>query len=312
MPSKQQIAAPPVDPGSIPDPNAAPWDEKLKLTESNLKQWLLGEFNKQRGALEEVKKRMREEGISDQLIAHSIRYETSSEEHVRKETLKLVINPKTGKFWDITTLQNAGKLSNAEIQGIRAEHGRDPPYYYVTGIRRVLDDLQNPPREYLTYSIIFEGICVGKREGVINPEANMKINESTTIGYHVVPRITWETIKDSDGEEKRVATFDSLRTPIIDNANTRVYEIEWDKKIVEALLKYTKNGAVLPGLGITRLSDNKHYAASSLEEFMTDDLPGLIKSRETPKPTYTFNIAPERLAKYLQMEEAAKEEHQYQ
>jgi hypothetical protein len=66
MPSAKQIAAPPVDPGSIPDPNAASWDEKLKLTESNLKNWLLGEFNKQRGALEEVKKRMREEGISEE------------------------------------------------------------------------------------------------------------------------------------------------------------------------------------------------------------------------------------------------------
>jgi hypothetical protein len=173
------------------------WNDKLKLTESNLRHWLLGGWEKQRQILKEIGKRVEDEGVSKELIQRCLYYETLSEEKAKRETLKLVTNPKTGKLWDIPTLQNAGKLSDSEIEGIIAEHGgREPPYYHVTSIRRVLDDRTNPPKEYLVYTILFEGLCVGKREGHINPEANMRINESAIIGYHLMPKISWDNVKD--------------------------------------------------------------------------------------------------------------------
>jgi hypothetical protein len=311
MPSHKQQPSVTATADSIPDKTEQTWDEKLELTESNLRHWLLGPVERQRQILNEVKQRMRNEGVSDELIARCIHYESLPSENRKRETLKLVTNSKTGRLHDTFTLQQAGRLSDAEIEGIRTEHnGLLPPYYYVTNIRRVLDDRQNS-REYLVYSLLFEGISAGgKREGHINAEANMRINDSAIVGYHLVPRITWETIKDKDGEEKRVATFDSIRTPIIDDASTRVYEIPFSKEAVEALMKHTRNGQV--ALGIDHLSKNKHYAIKDVNEFLTDDLPALIERYEKPPATYNFNVQPEKLATYLQLDEAAKQEHQYQ
>jgi hypothetical protein len=84
---------------------------------------------------------MEDEGVSKGLIARSIYYETSTLENSFKETLKLVTNPKTGN-WTCETLQNAGRLSDAEIEGIKVEYkGLLPPYYYIPQIRlsRVID-----------------------------------------------------------------------------------------------------------------------------------------------------------------------------
>ncbi len=312
--SKQVVTQPPADPGSIPDKTES-WDDRFELNESNLRNWLLGPFERQRQILNEAKQRMRNEGVSDDLIARSIRYESLPEEDRKKETLKLVINPKSGKLWDIPTLQNAGKLSDAEIEGIKTEHdGREPPYYYVTNIRRVFDDRQNPPKEYLVYYLLFEGICIGKRDGVINPDTNMRINDSATIGYHLVPRITWETIKGKDGEEKRVATFDSTRTPILNTASSRIYEIPFSKEAVQALIKHTQNGQVV--LGIDVLSKDKHYGVKDLNEFLTetDDLPALIDRLDKPKPTneYNFNINPDQLASFMKYQAEHSQEHHYQ
>ncbi len=314
--SKQVVTQPPTDPGSIPDKTES-WDDKFELTESNLRNWLLGPFERQRQILEEAKQRMRYEGVSEDLIARSIRYTTLPEEDRKRETLSLTINSKTGKLWDIPTLQNAGKLSNAEIQGIQTEHNNlSPPYYFVTSARRVVDDRQNPAKDYLVYSLQFEGICVGKRDGVINPEPNMRINDSATVGYHLVPRITWETIKDKDGEEKRVATFDSTRTPILNTASSRVHEIPFSMEAVEALLKHTNNGQI--SLGIDVLSKDKHYGVKDLNEFLieTDKLPVLIDRLDKPRPTneYNFNLSAQDLADFKRYQ-LAKEQHgeqQYQ
>jgi hypothetical protein len=310
MPSHKQ--QPPIDPGSIPEKTET-WDDKFELTESNLRSWLLGPFERQRAILNEVKQRMRDEGISEELIARSIHYESLPVENRKKETIKLVTNSKTGKLWDIPTLQNAGKLSDVEVEGIRTEHnGLLPPYYYMTNIRRVLDDRQNLPKEYLVYSLLFEGICIGKRDGHINPEPNLRINDSATVGYHLVPRITWETVKDKDGEEKGVATFDSTRTPIIDDVSTRVYELQWDKSLIEVLLKHTQNGQV--ALGIDHLSKSKHYGVKDINDFLSDNIAEVIDRYEKPKPTneYNFNINPDQLASFMKYQAEHNTDPQYQ
>jgi hypothetical protein len=308
MSSKHQTATTPaVD--SIPDKDKTEsLDSKFELTESNLRSWLLGPFDRQRAVLKEAAKRMEDEGISNKLISRCLRYETTGLENHYKETLKLVINPKTQKFWDIPTLQNAGKLSDTEIEGIRAEHnGREPPFYYVSNIRRVLDDRQNPHKEYLTFNILFEGLCVGKREGHMNPEPNMRINVGTTIGYHLLPKLSWDNIKDEDGEEKRVTMFDSNR-PVVDLGNNRIYEIGFSKEIVAALMKHTRDGQV--AFGIDQLSKDKHYGINSIEEFLADDLQALVEQLNAPKPT--INIDSRGLYNYLKADQASKEKHQYQ
>jgi hypothetical protein len=233
---------------------------------------------------------MLDEGVSSELAARCLYYESNPEENVKRETLKLVTNSKSNKLWDIPTLENAGKVSLAEIEGIRAEHGgREPPYYYVTNIRRVFDDRTTPVKEYLVYNIHFEGISVGKREWTMNPEPNMRITESALIGYHLLPRITWDMLKDRDGEQKRVGVFSGR---IIDDASTRVYEIPFSREIVEALLKHTKDGQV--AFQIDHLSKDKHYGVATLEEFLTDDLPSWIEQNNTAKPTYRFDVDPKK------------------
>jgi hypothetical protein len=53
---------------------------------------------------------MKEEGVSDQLISSIIRYEPGCSEHHIKETLKLIINPKTGKFWGYSDITECRKV----------------------------------------------------------------------------------------------------------------------------------------------------------------------------------------------------------
>jgi hypothetical protein len=63
-------------------------------------------------------------------------------------------------------------------------------------------------------------------------------------------------------------------------------------------------------LGIHR--GNKHYGVKDLNDFIADDINAVIERYEKPAPTYTFNVQPEKLATYLQLDEAAKQEQQYQ
>jgi hypothetical protein len=160
----------------------------------------------------------------------------------------------------------AGRLSNGEIESIKLEHGgKEPPYYYVTNIRRIYDDRVNPPKEYITFNIMFEGLCVGKRDGVVNAEPNMRINASSTIGYHILPRIRWENLKDEDGEEKCVALYSSINNPIIDGISNRVYELPFSKELVEELMKHTKDRAV--GLGITQTKSKNTMESQTYKNF---------------------------------------------
>jgi hypothetical protein len=315
MPSVKQQQVPPVnpDPSSIPEKVnvESSWDDKFQLTESNLLSWLLGPYDKQRQMISEARKRMQDDGVSDKLIARCLgSYDTSTLENHFRETLKLVTNPKTQKLWDTFTLSQAGKISNAEIESVRAEHqGQEPPYYYITGIRRIHDNRGNPPKDYLTADFIFEGLCVGKREGHVNPEPNMKINTAATIGYRVPLRFTNESIRDEDGEEKRVVM---LNSHIIDDIYTRIYEIPFSKEVFDAMMKHTKNGEV--SLTITDLKNSKHYTAKNVEEFLTDDVTALIEGYIKPKPTnqYNFNINPDQLAAFMKYQAEHGTDPQYQ
>src|SRR5215212_4704004 len=84
---------------------------------------------------------MKDEDVPELLIAQSLFYEESILEHRFKEILNLVINPKSGKFWDVDTLRQAGKLSDTDIDYIKVEHnGHVPPYYHIGSIYRLMDD----------------------------------------------------------------------------------------------------------------------------------------------------------------------------
>ena len=72
----------------------------------------------------------------------------------------------------------------------------------------------------------------------------MRINESAQIGYHLIPKISWDTLKDKDGEENRVAVFNG---GIIDDATSRSYEISFSREAIEASLRHTKDGQVRLG-----------------------------------------------------------------
>jgi hypothetical protein len=123
--------------------------------------WVLGPYEKQKQVINDAKKKVKEtEGESNKmlndLLEQTLYYDESVMERRLKEILSLVINPRTGKFWDISTLQHAGKLSDAEAGYIRAQHqGREPPFYYIYQIQRKRDDQH---KEWLIANIMFEGI----------------------------------------------------------------------------------------------------------------------------------------------------------
>jgi hypothetical protein len=300
MPAAKQQITPPTSAPEIPDLD-------LNLTPENLRRWLLNNSIRQHETLEETRKRMKEDGVSDKLAARCVYSEPTTWERHVKETLKLVTNSKTGKFHDISTLQSAGKLSDAEVESILAEHGgQSPPYYYISYIRRVVDNRVTPHKEWITANFLFEGLCVGKRAGHVNPEKNMKINIGGTIDYHNSVSLNWDTVKDEDGEEKRIATFNE-RASNTDDISTRIYEIPWSRQVFEAMMKHTKDGNV--ALGITDVKNNRH-CGSNLDEFLTDDIIPLIERYSKPKPTneYNFNLDPKDLADFMKFQNAKKEQ----
>lgn len=262
------------------------WDKFFDLTEEGLRSWLFGPFEKQRAPIYEAKERMREQGISDSLINNALHWETGAEERRYKTVLKLVTNSKTGKFWTTDALQLTGQLSDAEIESIRAEHkDRLPPYYYIYSIFRWYDNRSTPTKakSYIGCNFMFEGLCVGKPEGVVNAEPNLKINTSGTIGHYSPVQLRWDVLRDTDGEDKRVATYNGI--PPQDN-NLRVYEIPYSREVYEAMIKHTLDGRA--ALHIIDLSKNRVYTPRNEEEFLAPDneLPKIIESYNTPQPTF--------------------------
>jgi len=292
MPSNKLVAT---ETPKIPD---------FSLSESNLRNWLLNNSIRQHETLEETRKRMIQDGVSEKLAARCIYSEpTLSEKHV-KETLKLCVNSKTGKFNDIPTLQNAGQLSEAEVESIKMEHnGQNPPYYYCTGIRRIYDNRITPHKEWITANFLFNGIAVGKREGTLTAEKNMKINISGTIGYHTAVSLNWDTVIDVDGEEKRVATFNE-RASNNDDMSNRIYEIPWSKQVFAEMMKHTRDGNV--ALGISTIRENKHYSCKEVSDILSDNIAEVIDQYSKPKPTMSFDTRD--LHDFLKAKEKSQEQ----
>jgi len=241
---------------------------------------------------------MRDEGISDKLISNSTYFEETVQERVNKEMLKLVTD-RNGKFHSIPKLLETGRITEAEADSIRAFHnGLEPPYYYITQMHRIYDNRTNPPKQYLTYDILFEGLALAKRQNVVNPEPNLRINTSATLGYHNPAQIGWNTVNDENGNEQRVATFNYMYG-MQDNPQSRVYEFLYSRELVEEMLKHTKDGQA--GLVISKLREQKHYGVRDVQEFLTDDIEALLEKFEkppAPSTTNIYNLSPEKEAEY--------------
>jgi hypothetical protein len=212
--------------------------------------------------------------------------------------LKLVISSKTGKFHTIEEQTTAGQLSEAEADGILLEHDqRAPPYYLITSITRVYDNRTATPREFITANFIFEGIRVGNLPNVVRGDNNRRINISGSIGYHYLAKLGSETVKDKRGEEWRIATFNNR---IAETIQSRVFDVPWSKEAFDAFYKRSKDG--MASLTVLDVRNEKSYGVRTVDEFLTDDIAGLIKRyNEPPKsaPTYNFNVSNDQLKDIL-------------
>ena len=122
-------------------------EDPFELTIDNLNKWLLDPYKKQRQVLEDAKKKVRDNETSidskvlDELLENNLAYNEGSTERRYKEIIKLATNPRTGRLWDLPTLQNSGRLGDAEADYIRTYYGgKEPPFWYVTQIERRVDE----------------------------------------------------------------------------------------------------------------------------------------------------------------------------
>ena len=307
MPSHKQQPTAAAD--LIPEKVEDPW----AISESRLKQWILCPFEKQKAIVEDTRKKMIEDGISNELAANCTYWDVKPDEKRARDALRLAINEKSGKFNTVDQLLAAGQISDVQADYIREEHkthgnGRVPPYFYIYQIHRVVDEADKS-KSYLYAACMFEGLSVGQLKGDWRKYEGDHINHSFYIGFHNLPTLTPRVVKDSDEQEKRVLEFNWKYSNSW--TGTRIYDIPWDINIFNKMLKHAfgsfEDGKV--SLGIHR--GNKHYGVKDLNDFVADDINAVIDRYEKPQPTYTFNISPEKLAKYIQLDEAAKEKDQY-
>src|SRR5215216_3119066 len=117
--------------------SAAPaLEDPFELTIDNLNKWLLDPYKKQRQVLDDAKKKVRDNETSidrkalDELLESNLAYNEGSIERRYKEIIRLATNPRTGKLWDVPTLQNSGRLGDAEADYIRTFYGgKEPPFW---------------------------------------------------------------------------------------------------------------------------------------------------------------------------------------
>src|SRR5215216_7545303 len=122
----------------------APTSDEWDLSVEHLREWLLKPFERARQPIIEAKRIMQEDGVSDQLIAQNLSWEKGITERHYAETIKLTTNPRTGKLWDLSTLEAAGMISEGERLNILRAHGeKEPPYYYCSAIVRRYDPNTN-------------------------------------------------------------------------------------------------------------------------------------------------------------------------
>ena len=256
-------------------------------------------------------------GVSSELAANCTHWDIKPDEKRARDVLRLVINEKSGRFNTIDQLLAAGQISDAQADYIQEEHkeygnGRVPPYYYISQIHRVVSD-QDKSKSYLYAVCMFEGLAVGQLKGDWRKYGGDRINHSFYIGFHHLPALMPRVVRDSDDQEKRVLEFNWRNSN--SSTGTRVYDIPWDINTFNEMLKHAfgpfEDGKV--SLGIHK--GNKHCGVSGvkdLNDFVADDINAVIDRYEKPPATYNFNVQPEKLAQYLQLDEAAKEKQQYQ
>jgi hypothetical protein len=114
----------------------------------------------------------------------------------------------------------------------------------------------------------------------------MRINISGTIGYHTAVSLNWDTVKDLDGEEKRIATYNERASNNEDISN-RIYETPWSKEIFAEFMKHTKDGNVALGISTTR--ESKHYGCKNMQDFLSDNIAEVIDRYDKPQPTMSFD-----------------------
>jgi hypothetical protein len=192
MPShnKQQAAA---TADSIPEKTDS-WDERLKLTEWNLKHWWLSPFEKAKAVIEDAKQKMIQDGVSERLAKQVTSYELSTDERRARDVLRVCLSQKTGRLNTIESLSQANILSSAQVDYIIQEHkehgnGRVPLYYYISQVRRIIDD-NDKSKSYLIAHALFEGLAVGTLEAeswrILEGD---RINHSWTFGLYYLPTL---------------------------------------------------------------------------------------------------------------------------
>src|SRR5215216_3948445 len=103
----------------------------FELTPERLKEWYLHKYEKVRQHLKQARDSMIERGVSERLAKDCTYYESDPLEARFIDILGVVVNKKTGKFWDIPTLIQLGRLTDADADRIREDNeGREPPYMY--------------------------------------------------------------------------------------------------------------------------------------------------------------------------------------
>jgi hypothetical protein len=107
MPShhNKQPAAAAVD--SIPE-KMETLEDRFTLTESNIRSWFLSPFEKQKAIVEDARKKMIEDGVSNELAANCTYWDIKPDEKRAQDVLRLAINEKSGKLTrSINFLQQA-------------------------------------------------------------------------------------------------------------------------------------------------------------------------------------------------------------
>jgi hypothetical protein len=174
-------------------------------------------------------------------------------------------------------------------------------------MQRIVDE-QDRSKSYLTAYCIFEGIAVGSlKDQPWQKYEGDRINHSFNLGYYNLPILSPRTVKDSDGENKRVLEHN---WELGHWDGQRVYDIPFEVSTFQEMMKHAFGSFEDGKIGLSIPTANTVYGVHSIDEFLTDDLPGLIKRKQEPQPTYKFDIDPKALADFMKYQEAMKQQGQ--
>jgi hypothetical protein len=270
MPSHNKQQQPTATADSIPE-KVETLEDKFTLTESNLRHWW--PIEKAKAVIEDAKRKMVQDGISERLASQVTSYEPSTEEKRAREVLRVCISDKTGRFHTIESLQQANLLSDAQADYIREEHkglgnGRVPPYYFISQVHRVIPE-NNSSKSYLTANTLFEGLAVGTLESqpyrILEGD---RINHSWTFGVYYLPTLVPRTVNDSDGRNKRVLEFNWRE---IGWNGRKVYTIPFDVDTFNTIMKHAFGPFEEGKISLSILRGGKNYGVKDIDDFLATD-----------------------------------------